>query len=366
MQGRASGCSSLPDAGRGRVDRVRGRRRLLPDLVGLLSGAAGEPPTDAAPNVRGARHRASAKLLFDDGGQTVTLSDSYDNSFTLGLRRPRSRSAPPPASPSAARRCRSATARSRCRDGNVPDRRLAAHVPSRWHRHGDPVRSRGDARAEIRSCSAPTRSSSPGCPFTIGSLPISVRAGRVAAAGDAQHGQRRRAAHRPTASGCARPPPAPFRDGDRDHLDPDEGARPMSMSAATTRSRCRSTEPPRRRRVAELPGPRRPDAAPAAPDQPRRASLPAAVRVRTAPAWCSLRRSTGLAGTVQIHIQNAINQWLSDQVTLENGDRRLSAPTRPLASPHRASSIPASCSIDDLLHRRRLARARAELELIVK
>jgi hypothetical protein len=43
----------------------------------------GEAPPDATPTVKAVVTKAGHKLLFDDDGGTVTLSDSNENSVTL-------------------------------------------------------------------------------------------------------------------------------------------------------------------------------------------------------------------------------------------------------------------------------------------
>jgi uncharacterized protein involved in type VI secretion and phage assembly len=81
--GNGVGMFFLPDPGAGVWIEFEGGDVSYPIWSGCY-WRAGEPPPDAASNVRGLVTAANAKLLFDDGGQTVTLSDSYENSFTLG------------------------------------------------------------------------------------------------------------------------------------------------------------------------------------------------------------------------------------------------------------------------------------------
>jgi uncharacterized protein involved in type VI secretion and phage assembly len=44
---------------------------------------AGELPSDATPTTRGVVTKAASKLLFDDDGETVTLTDANDNTVAL-------------------------------------------------------------------------------------------------------------------------------------------------------------------------------------------------------------------------------------------------------------------------------------------
>src|SRR6266704_1703548 len=68
--------------GRGGVDRVRGRRRVLPDLGGVF-WRDGELPEQASPTTRGLVTKAPHQLLFDDDAEEVTLGDSNGGTIKL-------------------------------------------------------------------------------------------------------------------------------------------------------------------------------------------------------------------------------------------------------------------------------------------
>ncbi len=80
--GKGVGMFFLPDVGAGVWIEFEGGDVSYPIWSGCY-WRAGEPPADASPTVRGLVTAASAKLLFDDGGRQVTLTDSYENSLKL-------------------------------------------------------------------------------------------------------------------------------------------------------------------------------------------------------------------------------------------------------------------------------------------
>ena len=72
----------LPSVGAGVWIEFEGGDVSYPVWTGCY-WRTGEVPSDAAPHVRGVVTTAAAKLLFDDNAQSATLTDSFQNSFTL-------------------------------------------------------------------------------------------------------------------------------------------------------------------------------------------------------------------------------------------------------------------------------------------
>lgn len=81
--GQGVGMFLVPDPGTAVWIEFEGGDVSLPIWTGCY-WRAGEPPPDASsPAVRGLVTAAGAELLFDDDAETVTLTDSYQNTFTL-------------------------------------------------------------------------------------------------------------------------------------------------------------------------------------------------------------------------------------------------------------------------------------------
>jgi uncharacterized protein involved in type VI secretion and phage assembly len=72
----------IPDVGAGVWIEFEGGDVSYPIWSGCY-WRAGELPSDAKPTTRGVVTKAPSKLLFDDDGETVTLSDANDNTLTL-------------------------------------------------------------------------------------------------------------------------------------------------------------------------------------------------------------------------------------------------------------------------------------------
>ena len=81
--GDQAGIAFLPGGGRGRVDRVRGRRRLVPDLGRLLLAHRDEVPSRVAPEVKVIKTKGDQQIVLDDKNHTITITDSNKNSVTL-------------------------------------------------------------------------------------------------------------------------------------------------------------------------------------------------------------------------------------------------------------------------------------------